>query len=64
MPVVKILIRGQTDPSILQWNEQVFDNPQHQELDRGNILTSFQALFADTETATWRSEPSLGPVAV
>ena len=55
MPVVKILIRGQTDPSILQWNEQVFDNPQHQELDRGNILTSFQALFADTETATWRS---------
>ena len=55
MPVVKILMRGQADPSIPRWNEQVSDNPQYQELDRGNIRTSFQAFFADTETATWRS---------
>ena len=53
--VIKILVRGQTDPSIIQWSEQALHHQTFQNIDRGNILTSFQALFTDTETATWRS---------
>ena len=55
MPVIKIVVRGQSDPSIIQWSEQALNQQQFQHIDRGDILTSFQALFADTETAMWRS---------
>ena len=55
MPVIKITVRGQNDPSILQWSEQALNHQLFQNIDRGDILTSFQSLFADTATATWCS---------
>eukprot|EP00959_Pyramimonas_sp_CCMP1952_P375708 7869083-Pyramimonas_sp.AAC.1 len=54
MPIVKILVRGHADPSVIQWNEKAANHPQFQHIDRGDIITSFQALFADAESATWR----------
>ena len=52
---IKILVRGQNNPSIIQWSEQALHHQTFQNIYRGNILTSFQALFTDTESATWRS---------
>ena len=56
VPVIKIFVRGQNDPSIIQWSEQALNHQTFQNIDRGNILTSFQALFnSDSATATWRA---------
>jgi len=52
-PVIKIIVRGQSDPSIPQWSEQALNHQLFQNIDRGDILTSFQSLFAETATATW-----------
>eukprot|EP00959_Pyramimonas_sp_CCMP1952_P088192 1845040-Pyramimonas_sp.AAC.1 len=59
VPMVKTL--RQADPPIVQWNDQAANRPKFQRIDRGNIITSFQALFAETETAARRSYSSLGP---
>ena len=55
MPVIRLGIRGQADPAILEWNDKAFEHQQFQYSDRGAVLASFQALFADTESATWRT---------
>ena len=54
MPVVRLDVKGQADPTILEWNEKAFELATFRDIDRGGILTSFQALFADTAAATWR----------
>ena len=46
---------GQADPTVLQWNENALNTPQFQHIEKGHILSTFQALFEATETATWRS---------
>ena len=56
VPGIKIIVRGQNDPSSIQWSEQAINSPTFQHIDRGDILTSFQALFnSDSDTATWRA---------
>ena len=54
MPVVRLDVKGQADPAILEWNERAFEGHHFNEVDRGGVLTAFQALFADTASATWR----------
>ena len=54
MPIVRLDVKGQGDPTILEWNENAFELAAFRNINRGDILTSFQALFADTAAATWR----------
>ena len=54
MPIVRIDVKGQADPTILEWNENAFELASFRNINRGDVLTSFQALFADTASATWR----------
>ncbi len=54
MPVLRLAVKGQADPAILEWSEKAFELAAFRDIDRGAILTSFQALSADTAEATWR----------
>ena len=54
MPIVRLDVKGQADPTILEWNENAFELDAFRNINRGDILASFQALFADTAAATWR----------
>eukprot|EP00959_Pyramimonas_sp_CCMP1952_P215647 4510952-Pyramimonas_sp.AAC.1 len=62
MPVVRLDVKGQADSAILEWNETAIELAHFRDIDRGAVLTSFQALFADTAEATWRVLPPLGTV--
>eukprot|EP00959_Pyramimonas_sp_CCMP1952_P025739 540673-Pyramimonas_sp.AAC.1 len=62
MPVARLGVMGQADPTILEWNEKALELAAFRDIDRGAILASFQALFADTAEATRRVSPPLGAV--